>query len=130
MVAIRKREEETRKQFLQNPIQLKKLQKALKSQQKDNKKKKSKKSKHKKSDKDIDNKLIEKLNQLKNNPLGLGFSVSNKKSDRDEDLDNELIHKFNKLKRKLTESDIKAILEGKETSSEEDNLRYKTFHPK
>lgn len=124
-MTIRKREEETRKQFLQNPIQLKKLQKALQSQQKEDKKKKkkSKKSKHKKSDKDIDAKLIEKLNQLKNNPLGLGVSVSSKKSDRDGDLDDGLIHKFNKLKQKLTENDIKSILEGKETSSEDDTTR-------
>lgn len=99
------------------------MQKALKKQEKVNKKKKSKKSKHSKSNKDIDAKLMEKLNQLKNNPLGLDITLPNKKLDRDEELDTVLIHKFNKLKNKLTEKDIKAILEGQETT-DDDSARY------
>lgn len=118
MVAIRKKEEETRKQFLQNPIQLKKLQKALKSQH-TKKQSKKKKKKHSKSDKDLDAKLLEKLNQLKKNPLGLDIDFPTNDKDKDGGIDNVLIHKFNKLKNKLTEKDITAILEGRETSSDE-----------
>lgn len=118
LVAIRKREEETRKQFLQNPIQLKKLQKALTKQQSKKKKKKEKKSKR---SKDIDEKLMEKLQQLKSNPLGMDLEVPGQKGDKDSGIDNILIHKFNKMKDKLSEGDIRAILEGKETSSDEDS---------
>lgn len=118
LVAIRKHEEETRKQFLQNPIQLKKLQKALKSQETKKKKKKSKKR-----EKDIDAKLMEKLNQLKSNPLGLDITLPTKKSERHNDIDDILIHKFNKMKNKLTEDDIRGILEGRITSSDDDSER-------
>lgn len=46
LMAIKKREEEARRAFLQNPVQLKKLQKALEAQKK-MKNKKSKKKKRK-----------------------------------------------------------------------------------
>lgn len=112
LVAIKKREEESRREFLQNPVQLKKLQKALKAQQeKQNKKKKKKKSKKKQnSDSDLDVKLTEKL-------LGL----KNKKNSRDErNLDTILIHKYEEFKHLLTDEDMRQVLAGKMINSDEE----------
>lgn len=121
LVAIRKREEESRRQFLQNPIQLKKLQKALKNKSTSKKKKKKKrKSKDSDSDEDLDTKLATKLKALKDNPLGLGIPTKNdKNASKEEDLDTVLIHKFNMLKNKLTKNDLKDILNGKCSDSDE-----------
>ncbi|KAJ3654532.1 hypothetical protein Zmor_013714 [Zophobas morio] len=118
LVAIKKREEETRRQFLQNPVQLKKLQKALKAQQAKKKKKKKKKSKQSSdSDSDLDQKLAEKL-------LG---KKSKKVSKKERQLDTILIHKFEALKDKLSESDLQDILSGQFTdcddSSEEEKVK-------
>ncbi|KAJ8965811.1 hypothetical protein NQ317_012326 [Molorchus minor] len=66
LVAIKKREEEARRQFLQNPVQLKKLQEALKAQQM-KKEKHCKKNKHGDSN-DLDSKIANKLKYLKQDP--------------------------------------------------------------
>jgi hypothetical protein len=111
LVAIKKREEESRRQFLQNPVQLKKLQKALKAQEAKKKKmKKKKKSKHSDdASNELDMILSEKL-----------LGKKNKKISREErDLDTILIHKYEEFKDKLTEDDLQDILNGKVTDSDD-----------
>ncbi|RZC42765.1 pre-mRNA-splicing factor CWC25 -like protein [Asbolus verrucosus] len=126
LVAIKKREEESRRQFLQNPVQLKKLQKALKAQQAKKNKKKRKKLKHSDdSESDLDVKLTAKL-------LG---KKSKKSSKEERDLDTILIHKYEEFKDKLTESDLQDILNGKitdtdDSSDEDDKPRKKSRRKK
>lgn len=105
LLSIQKKEEETRRNFLQNPVQLKKLQKALSKQQK-----KSKKGKRE---------LEEKLEYLQDNPLGM--DRQNKKSKRDKDLDIILMHKFNAMKSKLSEKDLTDIMQGNFTDTDSDS---------
>lgn len=101
LVTIKKREEESRRQFLQNPVQLKKLQKALKAQEAIKKKKKNRKSK----ERDLDAKLKEKLLGIK----------SKKVSKEEKSLDIILMHKYEALKHKLSDGDIRDILNGEFT---------------
>ncbi|XP_060518847.1 pre-mRNA-splicing factor CWC25 homolog [Cylas formicarius] len=119
LVAIRKQEEEARRKFLQNPVQLKKLQEALQAQQK----KKQKKSKKKQMESDLDNKIMQKLKLLKS---GFSSHVTEKKGHV---LDTILMHKFNALKDKLSEEDLNDVLNGKlsETSDEEKPKRKKRY---
>lgn len=99
LVTIKKREEESRRQFLQNPVQLKKLQKAIKAQEAIKKKKKKKKSK----ESDLEAKLKEKL-----------LGIKDKKASKEEkSLDIILMHKYEALKHKLTDDDLRDILNGK-----------------
>ncbi|XP_030758321.1 pre-mRNA-splicing factor CWC25 homolog [Sitophilus oryzae] len=107
LVAIRKREEEARRKFLQNPVQLKKLQDALKEQEKTKKNKKSQK------ERDLDQKLKEKLRLYGKSPA----SKKGKTKVKDEALNTILMHKFNALKSKLSDSDLNDILNGKTSSS-------------
>ncbi|XP_022905613.1 pre-mRNA-splicing factor CWC25 homolog [Onthophagus taurus] len=95
LVAIRKREEETRKEFLQNPVQLKKMQMMLDMQMK-----KNKKSKKKKKIKNLDEKILELLKK-------------NSSDEFDEDIDKILLKKLRKLRSKLSEEDLKEIMEYK-----------------
>ncbi|XP_066147379.1 pre-mRNA-splicing factor CWC25 homolog [Euwallacea fornicatus] len=105
LVAIKKREEEARRQFLQNPVQLKKLQEALK-------KKEDLKKKHKKSKStDLDEKIKEKLKNLKT----FGTKKDSKKEKSDA-MNTILMHKFNALKQKLSEKDLQDVLDGKVSS--------------
>ncbi|XP_056630813.1 peptidyl-prolyl cis-trans isomerase G-like [Diorhabda sublineata] len=118
LAAIKKQEEEARRQFLQNPIQLKKLQEALQAQKK--KKKKMKKS-HREDD--LDKRLFEKLKYLKGSSIPINLLKNEKKENH---LDTILMHKFNQLKDKLSQKDMDDILAGKCSSdSDEDNCRSK-----
>lgn len=117
MVAIKKREEEARRQFLQNPIQLKKLQEALKKKE-ELKKKKSKKSKKKHSD--LDEKIRQKLQKLKGGTLGFE-SKKEAKKDKADALNTILMHKFNALKDKLSEDDLRDIINGKVSSDDDED---------
>ncbi|KAL1497118.1 hypothetical protein ABEB36_008128 [Hypothenemus hampei] len=118
LVAIKKREEEARRQFLQNPIQLKKLQEAL---QKKELQKKKKKSKKKYSEKDLDRKLKEKLKNLKSISIRKDTSRKETKKEEDDVLNTILMHKFNALKSKLSDSDLQDILDGKVSENSDDN---------
>lgn len=119
LIAIKKREEENRRQFLNNPIQIKKLQEALQFQ------KSKRKGKHKSSDSDSEHELNKKLaKKLKS--LGNSSIVKNKnKTSKKDVLDTILMHKYNQLKSQLTNTDIRDILEGKKSerssSSSDDN---------
>ncbi|KAK5646679.1 hypothetical protein RI129_005143 [Pyrocoelia pectoralis] len=117
LIAIKKREEENRRQFLNNPIQIKKLQEALQFQ------KSKRKGKHKSSDSDSEHELNKKLaKKLKS--LGNSSIVKNKnKTSKKDVLDTILMHKYNQLKSQLTNTDIRDVLEGKksETSSSSSN---------
>jgi len=117
LVAIKKREEEARRQFLQNPVQLKKLQEALKKQEE--KKQKHKKSKKKNSN-NLDEKIKEKLKLLKQNSLGNDTQKKKFKKNKEDALNVILMHKFNALKDKLSEEDMQDILNGK-VSDDSDN---------
>lgn len=118
LVAIRKREEEARRQFLQNPIQLKKLQDALKQQELKKQIKKHKKSKKSESDSDLDKKITSKLKSLKGNSLAIQLAKNEKKKkQKDNSLDIILMHKYNELKDKLSQKDIEDILAGRTSSS-------------
>ncbi|KAF5295444.1 hypothetical protein FQA39_LY13105 [Lamprigera yunnana] len=110
LIAIKKREEEKRKQFLNNPVQIKKLQKALKQQRcmKKNKHKKTKSD----SDLELDKKLAKKLRAFKN--VQILSSKSNKTSNM---LNTILMHKYNQFKHHLSQNDVKAILEGNSSDS-------------
>lgn len=124
LIAIKKREDENRRQFLNNPIQIKKLQKALKSQ-KSKKNKKTKNAKRKNSDSesedDINRKLAEKLQFLNSHVDVPNKNRKIQKKSKDENhLDTILMHKYNQLKSKLSSEDIRNILEGKVQSSSED----------
>lgn len=90
LVAIKKQEEERRRQFLQNPVQLKKLQDALNARQEMMKVKKKHKHKLKKE----------------------------KKKAKDDNLDTILMHKFNELKDKLPDDDLRKILQGQFSDSD------------
>ncbi|XP_018336566.1 uncharacterized protein DDB_G0283697-like [Agrilus planipennis] len=130
LIAIKKREEECRRQFLNNPVQLKKLQEALvakKNLKKDKKKKSKKKHASSDSDSDIDSKLVEKLKLLKRFPTKLSLELKLKskkkvKSEEDSILDTILMHKFNAFKSKLSDEDMQDILAGKITDSESDSI--------
>lgn len=120
LVAIKKQEEEARRQFLQNPIQLKKLQEAMQAQE-TKKKKKKKRKQHKQSDSedDLDRQLSEKLRNLK------GSSVNFPKKDKKKNnnvghLDVILMHKFNQLKDKLSQKDLDDIMAGKSSDSDDE----------
>ncbi|KAF7283334.1 hypothetical protein GWI33_000847 [Rhynchophorus ferrugineus] len=113
LVTIRKREEEARRKFLQNPVQLKKLQDALEQQEK-KKKKKSKPS-------DLDEKIKEKIKFLKNS----GSDKRTKKKENKDALNTILMHKFNALKDKLSDSDLNDILNGKIDSSSDESVEKK-----
>lgn len=130
MVAIKKREEETRKQFLQNPIQLKKLQSTLDKQLR---KKKKKFKKHRNSI-DIDILIAEKLQSLKNNSVDLSSITNSSHISNESDLDKILIKKFRKYKSRLTEGDITEILDTNKdevtSSSKSDNDEDSNFIPK
>lgn len=118
LVAIKKREEETRRQFLQNPVQLKKLQEALKAREEHLR---AKKKKSKRSSKDLDRKIAEKLQLLKTgrlSSLSLKKEKKKKKAEEENALNTILMHKFNELKSKLTDEDLKDILSGKVSDSE------------
>ncbi|XP_045480130.1 pre-mRNA-splicing factor CWC25 homolog isoform X2 [Harmonia axyridis] len=109
LVLIKRREEETRRQFLQNPVQLKKLQEAMEAQLQMKKMLHSKKNKTGK-------KLRKKL-KLLNQQLGKkhGYKELELSSDMKDDeaiLDTILMHKFNQLKNELSEDDLKIILLG------------------
>lgn len=118
LAAIKKQEEEARRQFLQNPIQLKKLQEALEAQ-----KKKKKKKKRSKNEDDLDKKLSEKLKYLKGNSTPINL-LNNKK--KENHLDTILMHKFNHLKDKLSQKDMDDILAGRCSSdSDQDNTKNK-----
>ncbi|XP_050306828.1 pre-mRNA-splicing factor CWC25 homolog [Anthonomus grandis grandis] len=114
LIAIKKREEEARRQFLQNPVQLKKLQEALMKKQ--NQKKKTKK-KSKKKDLDLDEKIKQKLKMLKSKTTGPTEPRKDSKKEKDETLTTILMHKFNALKSKLSEDDLQDILNGKTSDS-------------
>lgn len=120
VVAIRKKEEETRRQFLQNPVQLKKLQEALKAREEQMRAKKKKK-KH--SSKDLDRKIAEKLFLLKTGGLSpallLKKEKERKRAEKEDALNTILMHKFNELKSKLTDEDLKDILSGKVSDSDD-----------
>ncbi|KAG5888288.1 hypothetical protein JTB14_006675 [Gonioctena quinquepunctata] len=120
LVAIRKREEEARRQFLQNPVQLKKLQDALKVQEL-----KKRKKKLKKSSCTLDEQLKNKLKQLKNGNLGIGLLKKHEHEKKTDDLDTILMHKFNQLKDKLSEKDMDDILAGKSSSDSEEDTKKK-----
>uniref|UniRef100_A0A1Y1L9C4 CBF1-interacting co-repressor CIR N-terminal domain-containing protein n=1 Tax=Photinus pyralis TaxID=7054 RepID=A0A1Y1L9C4_PHOPY len=112
LIAIKKREEENRRQFLNNPIQIKKLQEALQFQ------KSKKKKKHKHSDSnsedELDRKLAKKLKSLgSTNPIKDKIEKNAKK----DMLDTILMHKYNQLKNQLSNTDIRDILEGKKSES-------------
>ncbi|XP_077296292.1 CWC25 spliceosome associated protein homolog isoform X2 [Arctopsyche grandis] len=66
LVAIRKREVESRTQLLQNPVKLKEISMLLKAEQQKHKKKKEKKKskKNKKNKADLEEKIVEKLKKL------------------------------------------------------------------
>lgn len=118
LVAIRKREEEARRQFLQNPIQLKKLQEALKQQESKKKKKKKAKTIKSDSESDLDQQIANKLKALKENPLAIGIAKKERKSKhKDDSLDIILMHKFNELKDKLSKKDMDDILAGRTSTS-------------
>ncbi|KAK9686552.1 Pre-mRNA splicing factor [Popillia japonica] len=106
LVAIKKREEETRKQFLQNPIQLKKLQSTLHKQLK-KKKKKSKKQRNL----DIDALIVEKLQALQDHSVDLDLLTSSSHLANEKTLDKILIKKFRKYKGYLTEDDLHEIFD-------------------
>ncbi|KRT79110.1 hypothetical protein AMK59_8435, partial [Oryctes borbonicus] len=113
LVAIKKREEETRKQFLQNPIQLKKLQSTLDKQLR---KKNKKFKKHKNLD--IDALIAEKLQSLQSYSIDLNlFTNASNISDQNA-LDKILIKKFRKYKNYLTERDLHEILDTGNTKNE------------
>ncbi|KAF5298451.1 hypothetical protein FQR65_LT01230 [Abscondita terminalis] len=114
LIAIKKQEEEKRRQFLNNPIQIKKLQRALKMQ-KNIKKKKHKRSKSD-SEEELEKKLAKKLKSLKS------AEILKSKSSKDGMLDTILMHKYNQLKSHLSQNDLTNILEGKkDKSSSESN---------
>ncbi|XP_018579745.1 pre-mRNA-splicing factor CWC25 homolog [Anoplophora glabripennis] len=119
LVAIKKREEEARRQFLQNPVQLKKLQEALKAQELKKKKGKHKKSKDS-SDSDIDSKIAKKLKYLRADPSSIPVLKKKKKKSKDNALDTILMHKFNELKDRLSQEDLNDILEGNVSDSDDD----------
>lgn len=112
LMAIKKREEEARRAFLQNPVQLKKLQKALEAQKKMKSKNKKKKKKRKKSEDDLDAKIAMKLKKLKNTSSLMKKSEST--------LDTILMHKFNELKDKLSQEDLNDVINGVVTDSSGD----------
>lgn len=122
LVAIKKREEETRKQFLQNPIQLKKLQSTL-DQQLKKKKRKSKKQRNI----DINALIAEKLQNLKNCPLNLNALNNSADILNENNLNKILLKKLRKYKNYLSENDLKDILHSKSSekrctiSKESDN---------
>lgn len=119
LVAIKKREDEARRQFLQNPVQLKKLQEALKAQELKKKKVKRKKSKDD-SDSDIDSKIVKKLKYLKADPSDVSVFKKKRKRSKDNSLDTILMHKFNELKDRLSQEDLNDILAGNVSDSDED----------
>ncbi|CAG9854209.1 unnamed protein product [Phyllotreta striolata] len=121
LVAIKRQEEEARRQFLQNPIQLKKLQEAMKSQENKKKSKKQKKKKHDSED-ELDRQLAEKLKKLKGKSASKNLLKNNKKEEED-NIDIILMHKFNQLKDKLSQEDLNDILAGKSSDSEEENVK-------
>lgn len=128
LVAIRKREEETRQKLLQNPVKLKKLQKVLKLKKEDKKKKKKRDKKHKNkkktssdssSDSDnsenLDKKYTKRYEELKKH------MHVNEEPEEDE-LDKILIKKFMQFKHLLTKKDLDEILNsknGSDSSSDE-----------
>ncbi|KAJ8920992.1 hypothetical protein NQ315_015788 [Exocentrus adspersus] len=117
LVTIKKREEEVRREFLQNPVQLKKLQEALKIQESKKKKSKQKRKKSgRDSDSDLDRKITKKLKYLKGGALP---SLKKKKKD-DSALDTILMYKFNELKDRLSQEDLDDILAGNVSDSDEE----------
>ncbi|CAG9840581.1 unnamed protein product [Diabrotica balteata] len=125
LMAIKKQEEEARRQFLQNPIQLKKLQDALKVQEEKKKKKKKKRRNDSDSEDDLDKQIAEKLKHLKGNFSDL---PKKKKKSKTKHLDTILMHKFNQLKDKLSQEDMDDILAGKSSGSDEEVPKKKTKH--
>ena len=112
-MAIKKQEEERRRQILQNPIQIKKLQETLLNQKvksKPSKKKKMKKNKKKKRELDdnIDIIIAQKLKALSKKSLDIR-DLTTIPSD-DDNLDKVLLKKFTKLKRKLALEDYDEVL--------------------
>ena len=105
--------EEKRRQILQNPIQIKKLQETLLNQRvksKPSKKKKVKKNKKKKRELDdnIDIIIAQKLKALSKKSLDIK-DLTTIPSD-DDNLDKVLLKKFTKLKRKLSPEDYDEVL--------------------
>nr|CAI5825886.1 unnamed protein product [Callosobruchus analis] len=122
LMAIKKREEEARRKFLQNPVQLKKLQEALKAQ-KHKKKKKHKHADSTDSDDDLDRKLVEKLQYLKSDPSAAHALKKEKKKAKKNALDTILMHKFNEFKDRLSQEDLNDILEGNVSDSSEEEKK-------
>lgn len=118
LVAIKKREEEVRRQFLQNPVQLRKLQEALHMKQMEKKSKKH--HKESKQDKKFKQDFINKFN-----PFEISTSAKQSKQDKKLALDTILMHKFNALKSKLTEEDLQEVLNGKPSSSSDEGKKKK-----
>lgn len=113
LIAIKKREEESRRQFLQNPVQIAKLQKALRKREK--KLRKSKKHK-------LGAKLAEKIKQLTGNHIQIGDDDFNDEAA----LDIILMHKFNSLRSLISEEALQRVLKGEESnssSSDEDDKK-------
>ncbi|XP_044766725.1 pre-mRNA-splicing factor CWC25 homolog [Coccinella septempunctata] len=105
LVLIKRQEEESRRQFLQNPVQLKKLQEAMETQLK-------KRSHHGKTDKKLKKKLKKLSKQLGKKDGYKKLKVSSDMLEDEEILDTILMHKFNLLKNELSEDDLKNILLG------------------
>ncbi|KAK4880765.1 hypothetical protein RN001_008911 [Aquatica leii] len=112
LIAIKKQEEEKRRQFLNNPIQIKKLQKALKMQK--NIKKKKRKNSSSESEEDLDIKLAKKLKSLKSSNI---LHSKSSKTPKKNMLDTILMHKYNELKNQLSQTDLTDILQGKKVKS-------------
>ncbi|KAK9891362.1 hypothetical protein WA026_014602 [Henosepilachna vigintioctopunctata] len=123
LVLIKRQEDETRRQFLQNPIQLKKLEEAMQAQMKENKK-------HRKDNDGLDRKLRKKLKKLNKTLKKKGgykeLKIVSVNDDIDEArLDTILMHKFNSLKSKLSEDDLKNILLGNFSENEDSEPEHK-----
>ncbi|KAL3285419.1 hypothetical protein HHI36_019521 [Cryptolaemus montrouzieri] len=115
LMLIKRQEDETRRQFLQNPIQLKKLQEAMQAQLKNKKSKNSESKIDKKLKKKL--KLLNKQLEQKDGYKKLGLSTE--KTSDEEILDTILMHKFNSLRSKLSEDDLKNILLGNFSDNED-----------
>lgn len=104
LIAIKKREEESRRQFLQNPVQIAKLQEALRKR--DKKLRKSKKHK-------LDAKLARKIKKLTGNDVKISDDGFNDEAA----LDIILMHKFNSLRSLISEEALQRVLKGEESDS-------------
>ncbi|ENN78712.1 pre-mRNA-splicing factor CWC25 homolog [Dendroctonus ponderosae] len=118
LVAIKKREEEVRRQFLQNPVQLRKLQEALHMKEMEKKSKKH----HKES---MQSKKFKQEFINKFSPFEMRTPVKQSKQDKKHALDTILMHKFNAFKSKLTEEDLQEVLNGKASSSSDEDTEKK-----